>query len=830
MIKESISLLFLLLFYSTLVNALDNICIEQDVPNSKTIIIGKVIDHQTKFSLEYTTISLFSLDDSIAITGSLSDHNGYFSLNTDQKRFFLKLEYIAYLPKIIDNIKLPENGDTLNLGIIELIPNAEMLGEVEVRAEKSSVMMSLDKRVFNVGKDLVSQGGTAEDILRNVPGVWLDSNGKISLRSSGHVRILVDGQTSLLINGKSSDGLRQIQANDIERIEVITNPSARYEAEGMAGIVNIIMKKNNTNGLNGSVNSNIGYPNNFGIGCNINYRKNKLNFFTNAGFWSVNRPGTGSYRNKFFNKDKPDYTLFSNLDRTHERKAKPVNFKFGADYFLNPKNTLTTSFSYLKNKDNNISDLINKDAYGSIDNVQTITKRKENETGDESILNSFLRYQKKFADKEHQLNFEIRYEREQENEISMFDESYFNGGNIRIDTLDFHQIINNKSDNELFIAKSDYNLPIGKHSKIEGGFQSSFRTITDNYQANEIINNTEFPDSNFTNDFKYHEIIHGVYADFGSKVGQFSYQAGMRFEYSDVESGLKVKSETKNSQYINFFPSAFIGYGFENQSGIQLSYSRRISRPSFLDLTPFFTLRDRRNIWRGNENIRPEFTHAIELGYLKYWEKASLSTIVYFRKTNDVIKRIQRVSEQFPNTTITQAENLAIKRNYGIEFTYSLKFSKWWRLNGNTNLYHSFSAGTYQNQGQEIYVGGKSFSMKSKMTSRFSFWKKLNSQLTFNYAAPRRTTQGVNKAMAALDFATSIDLMKNNGTITLSISDIFNSRRRRSYSEDETFYSEDNFLWQKRAFILSFQYRLNQYKKQSQIYSNPIPEDKEERF
>ena len=716
------------------------------------------------------------------------------------------------------------NGDTLDLGVIELMPNVEMLGEVEVRAEKSSVMMSLDKRVFNVGKDLVSQGGTAEDILRNVPGVWVDINGEVSLRSSDGVRILVDGQTSLLINGENSDGLRQIQANAIERIEIITNPSARYEAEGMAGIINIVMKKDDSSGLNGSVSSNIGHPDNFGVGVSMNYRKDKLNVFAGSGIWYIKRQGMGSYRNKFFNLENQDSTLFSNLDRTHSRNGKPVNLKVGADYYINPKNTLTTSFSYRNSHDKNTSNLIYTDAYGSIENAHIITERLENETGDESNLNSYLRHRKIFGNKEHHLTSEIRYEQEEENEISMFDETYYNGENILLDTVGFFQTTFNSSNNKLVVAKSDYILPIGKFAKFEGGFQSTFRSITNDYQVNELVNNIEIPDSNFTNNFKYNEMIHGVYANFGNKMGQFSYQAGMRVEYSDVESGLEVKSETKIREYLNYFPSAFIGYDFQNQSGVQLSYSRRIERPTFLDLTPFFTLRDRRNIWRGNPNIRPEFTHAIELGYLKYWEKGTLSAIAYFRKTDDVIKRIQRVDAQFPETTITQAENLAIKKNYGIEFTYSLTLTKWWQLNGDMNFFHSFSEGTYLHQGQEVYVGGKSFSLQSKTISRFSFWKKLNSQLTLSYSAPRTTTQGVNRATIALDFASSIDILKNNGTITLNISDVFNSRRRRSFSEDETFFSEDNFLWQSRAFVLSFHYRFNQHKKQSQIYSSPIRE------
>ncbi|MFT4758232.1 MAG: ferric enterobactin receptor [Paraglaciecola sp.] len=793
-------------------------------------ITGIIVDEKTKNPLEYTTISLYSLKDSSIVIGTLSDEKGKFFIETNLEMFFLKIEFIAYQAKTIDRIRLTNKQGVWDLGIIELMPILETLQNVEVRAEKSSVMMSLDKRVFNVEKDLVSEGGTAEDILKNVPGVWIDINGNVSLRSSGSARILLNGQPSLLIDGENSDGLRQIQANAIDRIEIITNPSARYEAAGTAGIINIILKKNEQKGLNGSVTSNVGHPDNFGLGVNMNYRKNKLNFFTGMGAWYVNRPGLGNHRNRFFNLENSDSTLYVNMDRTHEQRGLPINFRIGADYYFNPKNTLTTSFYYRTNKDKNTSELIYKDAFGSPEHIHLITKRQEKETEKERNLSAFLRHKKSFAKKGHQVTTDIWYEKETVLENSFYEETYFDGENRQLDTSDFSQITSNNSGNEVLILKSYYVLPLGKESKFEGGFQSSFRSITADYSAKEIIDNLEMADTNFVNNFKYEEIIHALYANYGNKIERFSFQTGLRVEYADIESGLAINGENNISQSINYFPNAFIGYDLFNDSGLKLSYSRRIERPTFLDLTPFFTLRDRRNIWRGNPEIRPEFTHIFELGYIKYWDRGTLSAIAYFRKTDDVIKRIQRVDERFPETTITQAENIDIKRNYGIELTYSLLLTKWWRLNGDLNLFHSFSGGTYEFQRQETYVGGESFSLTSKTISRFTFWDKLNSQLTLSYSAPRTTTQGVNKAMIALDFATSIDMLKNNGTATLSIRDLFNSRRRRSFSEDETFYSEDNFLWQSRAIVLSFHYRINQQKKQSQIYSSPIKENDEERF
>lgn len=803
----------------------------KDLPIEKTITItGKVVDEDTGNPLEYSTVRLYSLEDSVVIAGDVTDNKGRFSIAISKTAFYIEIEFFAYKTKTIDKVNFRNGRDVMDLGTIKMELNPEVLGTVEVRAKKSSVMMTLDKRVFNVGQDLVSQGGTAEDILRNVPGVWVDINGEVTLRSSEGVLILLDGQNSLLVDGENSEGLRQIQASSIESIEIITNASAKYEAGGSAGVINIILKKNDKDGFNGGIGSNLGHPHNYGFGVNMNYRKKKINLFAAAGIWYIQREGTGEFRNRFFHPLDSDSTLFSNMDRTHKRRGVPINAKVGIDYYLNPSNTLTSSFSHRQSNDDNTSELIYRDGYGSIDNVYLITQRQENEEGKESNFNGFLRHRKKFSKKKHSLTSEIRYEREIEVESSIFDEKYLNGNKIPIDTIDFDQSTHNESRNNLLIARSDYVLPLEHESKFEAGFQSSFRTIGNDYMVNNIINDVSMLDTNFTNNFSYDEIIHGVYANYGSKIKNFSFQTGLRMEYSNIKSRLNTGDGLKHSKYLSFFPSAFVGYNFKKDNGIQLSYSRRIERPTFLDLNPFFTIRDRRNIWKGNPNIRPEFTHVFEFGYIKYWDKGTLSAMTYYRRTKDVIKRIQRLDDRFPETTITQTENLDIKENFGIEFTYTFTLYEWWKLNGDMNFFHSSSEGTYNYQGEDVYVGGESFSLTSKTTTRFTFWKKLNTQATFSYSAPRTTTQGVNRAAYSLNLAASMDLLKNNGTITLSATDIFNTNRRRSYSEDETFYSEDNFLWQSRSIILSFHYRLNQHKKQSQIYSSPIKEDNEEQF
>lgn len=772
--------------------------------------------------------AFFQKKDSTLITGTASNADGGFSLHANHADFYLLIEFLAYLPVYFSGAKPNIYQNRYDVGIVALVPDITRMAEVEVRAEKSTVTMALDKRIFNVGKDLTSAGGTAEDVLRNVPGISVDSDGSFSLRGSGNIRILLNGRASSLLGSENLSGLRQIRASQIERIEVITNPSARYEAEGMAGIVNIVLKTNQKKGLNGSVDAHIGNNRNMGGGLNINYKKGKFNGYFSMGSWYANRPGTGSFRNKFYTPGQPDSTFFSNMDRTHERSSLPGFIKFDSDYHLNPKNFLTTSFAYRRSTGNNSSRLRYLDALGQPGNIYQITTRTEAEKETDSNFRYSMIYKTEFEQAGHELITELQYEHTGMAKSSMFGEYYFDGANKPLSGVDYQQLANSKEGNHRLSSNVDYFIPFGEKGKIETGWQSSVRQISNNYKVREVVNSVENPNANFTNDFLYEEAIHGIYLNIGNTINKFSWQTGLRAEHSDVTTQLLATKLTDATRYTDLFPSAFLTYTHSAADAFQLSYSRRIQRPVYSDLNPFFTIRDRRNIFRGNPNIEPEYTNAFELGYIRYWEKALLSSVVYYRHTQDVIKRLQRVSSDSPGITITQAENLDFKRNYGVEFTYAYFPNKKWRLNGDLNMYHSLSKGSFWHERKEVFVGGGSFSMDSNVSSKYKIREKLNTQITLSYSAPRRTTQGLNRATTALDLAAGFDFLKKNGTITLSVNDLFNSRRRRSYSEDATFFSEDNFLWQSRIVLLSFNYRFRQKKEPNRVYITPFIDDDED--
>lgn len=800
-------------------------------PNKVPIeIYGKIIDRDTKLPLEFATISLFSKKDSTLLTGTTSDADGGFSLNTNQADFYLLIEFLSYIPVYFSAAKPNIYQNRYDVGIVALVLDITRMAEVEVRAEKSTVTMALDKRVFNVGKDLTSAGGTAEDVMRNVPGISVDNDGRFSLRGSSNIRFLLNGRASSLVDSENLSGLRQIRANQIERIEVITNPSARYEAEGMAGIVNIVLKTNQKKGLNGSVDAHIGNNRNMGGGLNINYKKGKFNGYFGMGSWYANRPGKGSFRNEFYTPGQPDSTVFSNMDRTHGQSSLPGFIKFDGDYHLNPKNFLTTSFAYRRSTGDNSSRLQYLDALGQPDNLYQITNRTEAEKESDSNFRYLLLYTTEFKQEGHELITELQYEHTGMAKSSVFGEHYFDGANNPLSGVDYQQLANNREKNHRLGSNVDYIIPFGKKGKFEAGWQSAVRQVSNNYEVREIVNSIESPDADFTNDFLYEEAIHGIYLNIGNTINRFSWQTGLRAEHSDVTTQLLATNLTDYTSYTDLFPSAFLTYKLSDADAFQLSYSRRIQRPVYSDLNPFFTIRDRRNIFRGNPNIKPEYTNSFELGYIRYWEKALLSSVAYYRHTQDVIKRLQRVDSDSPGITITQAENLDFKRNYGVELTCAYFPHQKLRFNGDLNLYHSFSEGSFWHERKEVFVGGGSFSMETKASSRYSIREKLNTQVTLSYSAPRMTTQGVNRATTALDLAAGFDFLKKNGTITLSVNDLFNSRRRRSFSEGYTFFSEDNFLWQSRTVLLSFHYRINQRKEPNRVYTNPFMDEEAEEY
>ncbi len=776
--------------------------------NLQAQVKGRVTDAQSGSPLPYATISLFQLPDSLLVDGAISDEDGQFSLNPKPASYFAKVESLGFEHFFIEEFEVKKAP--LDLGNIRLKAAAEQLEEVVVQAEKSTMQMSLDKKVFNVGKDLANAGGNAAELLSNIPSIQVDVEGNVSLRGSGNVRILIDGKPSGLVSLNGAAGLQQLQGSLVERVEIITNPSARYEAEGVGGIINIILKKEQRNGFNGSIDLIAGYPANHGLALNVNYRHDKLNFFINYGITRRTSPGDGSIYQRNFSGD----TLFGyNQTRESNQIVFAQNARAGLDFYINPKNVLTAAYSLRRTDGDRSVDMTYYDFANSETNITNIFTRRQAEFEREPYSEYSLTYKKTFDKKGQEFIAEARvldyWEESDQDYTEQFYDTDFNPSG-EPDRLQYSY---NYESERQYLLQADYVQPISKEGKIEGGLRTTLRDMDNDFYLQEQRSNGTWETlPGFDDRFLYLENIHAAYGIYGNKKGSFSYQIGLRGEMTGISTEL-VEAQQKNARdYANLFPSAHLTYDLPKENAMQVSYSRRIRRPRYNDLSPFITYSDERNYWSGNPDLNPEFTDAYELGHIKYFEQGNLSSSIYYRHTKGKIERIRRVDNE--GIAATRPENLSTEDAFGLEFTTAYNPAKWWKLDGNFNFFRSITDGGNLNADFQA----DTYSWFARLTSRFSFWKNTDLQLRGQYEAKQQTTQGYRKPMAYLDVALSRDILKNNATITLNVSDVFNTRRHRHVTEGTTFYTYNDGQWRRRQINLTFSYRLHQQKKKKSAF------------
>ncbi|WP_215238383.1 outer membrane beta-barrel family protein [Dyadobacter helix] len=771
--------------------------------SQKVKVTGKVIDAQNNSALGYASIRLFRSADSTFADGAISDEKGGFVVEVGTGNYYAISEFIGYRAITTSNIRV--GNSPVDIGMIKLGASARSLEEVTIQGEKSTMELSLDKKIFNVGKDLANAGGTAVDILTNVPSVAVDVEGNVSLRGSGNVRILIDGKPSGLVSIKGASGLQQLQGSMIERVEIITNPSARYEAEGMGGIINIVLKKERKQGFNGSFDIITGQPVNYGAAANVNYRRKNLNFFINYTMSFRNTPGRNTIYQELYRNDS---TFITQRSMTSKLKGQNNSARGGLDYYFNEKNVLTAAYTWRISNGKRFSDLNYYDYIGSMANPVSHTNRTQDETEKEPNSEYALTYKKTFNRKGQEFTADVRYLNNWEDSDQYYRENVYkpDGSPSGIPSL-FQRAPNYETEKQL-LFQADYVHPFAKDGKLEGGLRSSSRNMTNDYsvlEQNEDGTWVNLP--GLTNDFLYKERINAAYGIIANKMKKFSYQVGLRAEWTGVTTELRQTREVNERNYANLFPSVHVTYELPKQNALQLSFSRRVRRPQYNDLSPFMTYSDNRNYWSGNPDLNPEFTNAFEVGHIKYLEKGSLTSSLYYRHTNGKIISIRRVEDN--GNSYTRPENLGTEDAYGAEFTSSFNLYQWWKLDGSFNFFRAMIDGT----GLDENFQSDTYSWFVRTTSRFTLWKNTDVQFRGNYEAPQQTPQGKRKAMATLDLAASRDILKNNGTLTLSVIDVFNSRRYRSITDGANFHTVSNSQGRLRQVNLTLNYRLHQAKK-----------------
>lgn len=781
-------------------------------------ISGKVIDKDSNLPMEYSIVYIQNAENSSAVYGGTTDENGFFSVSVPKGNYNIKIDFISYEAVELLNYAVQ---DEVDLGTLALAPISEVIEGIEIIAERSTVEMRLDKRVYNVGQDMMVKGGTISDVLDNVPSVTVDVEGNVSLRGDDNVRILIDGKPSGLAGINIADALKMLPADAVEQVEVITNPSARYEAEGGGGIINIILRKGKNNGINGTFIATTGDPANHGISANINYKTDNFNIFTTQGY--NHRGSNGNSLNDIENLDPDtgDTTGFIKERRHNERMNKGYNGMFGLEWNLTDNLSWTNSVSYRNTSRTNPTQ-VSIDYFDPSMALLAETTRNNDDWSDDEDVDYSTNITQKFNKEGHQLSVDFSTSLSKDKDYSDIVTR-----NLTLDQITKLERTASDQKQNRTIIMADYVLPIGENSRFEAGYRGNFTDLTTDYSVENYQNNVWENDPAYSNVLGYKEKVNALYTQFGSKTGKFSYMGGLRWEDTNVEVNQFTHSIFRNKKYNDFFPSAFLNYEFNEETNMSLSYSRRVSRPRSRMINPFSNLSSNISLFRGNPDLDPSMTDAFDLGFLKRWgTSVTLSSSMYYNRTTDATQFIRYVEEiNAIDVLVTSPVNLGERNRFGFDFTLNYTPYRWWRLNGSFNLYRNETKGDYtyydlNNNLVSQNFDNVAYSWFTRITSRVNLPYKIDWQTNATYSAPEDNAQGRSKGMIFANVAFSKDILKDKATITLNVSDVFNSRKRMTETELLTQNAYSEMQWRERQISLSFTYRFNKQKERERSPRN----------
>jgi outer membrane receptor protein involved in Fe transport len=806
-------LLIIIVFVCSLIgNAYGNN--EPAPPKGK--IKGAVVDAKNKNPLEYATVALYDINNKL-ITGSITDYLGHFKIDRPEDGdYYLVITFIGLKEKKSDVFKV-KGDNNINLGNIYLESDSKYLNEVVVKAKRASVQYKIDRKVINVDKQLTAEAGTAVDILENVPSVQVDIEGNVTLRGSSGFTVLIDGKPTIL---EPSDALRQIPSSSIENIEIITNPSVKYEPDGATGIINIITKKSYLDGLSGIVNLNAGMYGQYGGDLQLNYRVNKVSFLVGTYFNHRSRPGDVLNERQTISDDT---TFFVNSFGETKREFQRSGIRAGVEY--NPtkndfmslsgrygswdmtnNSTLhyddwtspgTTLYSY-----NSFDETTRGGGYLAIDGVyqhdfKSIDEEEKLKGGGK--MKGGKAKMKQSVPHNVKLEFNYRNRNNDEfaiNELRSLSDSLL-GGKKNVE----------KGPAQMFKLKLDYSTPVKEKDKFEAGLQGRYGHSNDvtelwlyNIETGEVENVPEF--NNITD---YYRNIYAAYALYAGYFGEFGYQAGLRTEYTDR----KVETTGEDEFLLNrwdLFPTIHVSHNLPHDQQVMASYSRRIDRPRGWELEPFIIWQDTYNVRQGNPNLKPEYIDSYDLGYLVKFNDNFLSLEGYYRVTHNKVERVSSVYQE--NVMLNTVENVGKDYSLGLEAMLSIGVTNWWDMDLSGNLYNYKIEGTLY----EETFNRTSTNWSTRFNNTFTVWEHGQLQLSSRYNSTSVTAQGTSKGYYTVDGAFKMSFMDRRLTANLQVRDIFGTALREHDSEGQNFSTHYSFTPSSPVASISISYRFNNFK------------------
>jgi hypothetical protein len=771
--------------------------------NPKGSVKGLVIDKISNNPVEYANLAIFNQKDSSMVGGSITDSKGYFIIeNLPFGNYYIRVSFIGYKSIFIPNITITPKAPNLNIGKIMFQPTAESLGEVNIVAEKNLMEYSLDKKVINVSQNLTSAGGSAVDVLQNVPSVSVDYDGNVSLRGSTNINILIDGRPAIVSGTNKQAILEQIPASSIDAIEIITNPSAKYNPEGMSGIINIKTKKRISTGLNGVASVSAGTGNRYNSSLNLNYSLPKINIFGSwDGRWFRGKGYGNTYRNTWLN-DTITYS-YQNMDM--QRSMINNTFKAGFDWFINSQNTLTISGQFNPGSSSRTQDLYSY----SYDYLHVITDnlyKKNVEEEDNKNYSVSLNYKKNFNKKNQEFTTDISYSKYSGNEnTDMNNNQYILDYVLQNPVIPVLQKQYDIGSNYNFNAQINYSHPLNDKNKIEVGYNGIIRNMDNNYYLENYNYITAIyeRDNLYDNHFNYNENIQALYTTFGSEWGKSSLQLGLRVEKVYTTSDQLTQNQKIKNDYFSLFPTLHYSLKLPKKNEVQISYSRRVNRPVFEDLNPFKDYSNPLMIRMGNPYLLPEYINSFEVNHSKFFDKTSVYTSIYYRTIDDVIKRLSYLGQDGIN--YNTSVNLSKGTNYGVDFIVEREILKWWRVNANFSYFRTIIKGN----SVDGNISNDNYSWTSKLTSNMNLLKNMTIQLSANYRAPIITPQGKMYENYGADIAVKKDFMKDLLSVSFRVSDIFNTQKFNMDAYGTGFYSTMIRKRQTQMAFISVSYKIN---------------------
>lgn len=753
---------------------------------SKDLLIkGTVKDGSENIPLKSASISIIDNKTDMVLNGMYSKGDGKFELNTTVENFYIQIKFIGYETKKITDYIIEDN--IINLGTILLEPESLKYDKVTVTAEKSKTEFKLDKRVFNVGKDISSSGASALEVLNNVPSVTVNIEGQVSLRGSSGVQILINGKPSVLTS-EEGNALGSITAEMIEKVEVITNPSAKHDAEGTAGIINIVMKKNEEENLNGAITLNTGFPNNHSVGISLNKRTSNFNLFSQlgVGYRSLPRDYETINRN-FLNSTE------INSIGTSARNEEFYNVVLGTDYHFNDYNVITLSGHFAYEIETEDSDLL----FNQLEKTEELLgswNRTELTDATNPKWEYNLQYKKEFEDsKEHNLELSATGDFFGKVKSSEFRNKVIEGINnepLQASNTDFKEA--------KFTYKIDYVNPLTEKYTIESGSQYLVNNVTNDYDVSNFTNDNWIEDEGLTNLFKYNQKVLGIYTTGSYEEDDWGVKLGIRMENTDLSTELGNTNKTGNRIYTDWFPSLHSSYKIDEFFQLQIGYSRRISRPNLWSLNPFFNIRNTYSVRTGNPNLLPEYTDSYEFTAIKHFSLVSLNMSLYQRYTSDIMERVSTFEN---NISISKPENIGTNIATGFEINGKYDPADWFSINGDFNLNYYKREGLFQEESFDF--DGSRWS--SRLTTKLELPFEIDFELSGNYESKYKTYQIDISNNFFMNIGIRKKILDNKGVINFSIRDIFDSRKNESISSLSDYYLY-SYSQRKRVIVLGFSY------------------------